>query len=428
VNDTATTRVSDDPDWFLDDPELVIAIVHWAMSRGAIITRSWFGLPQGLPDPGMNLTGIPPEPGGELRGLTRMQASIALRRLGWPYPGEIAAVLSAARENGQHLTARHLVSFHGDDQAGGYDITPRSEVTHFASAADGCGGSCPCHGMSLSGICGTCCDGAGPPDASANDQRGTRPAGIRGEFYAALEKHAAGQDGTYLIQKSPAGTVAGQYEARWLREIRDIAGEVAVPDAQAGGRIRALLYPPHMHEDDGTVEGCAGCFPPGEVIGVTLASPEVPEIREVLDEAVTGTGPPPARQDGHELDWLLSVIPVVDQCLDDLAPEVFRRDDDASRIANRYRRFAAGPVSEAAEAIDALNGMTGGNPRKGVTHTRADLLGEAADTAFSALLAIQSQTKDIRETWTFFIGAAAKAYSRVPDENRAGGASRGRTD
>jgi hypothetical protein len=36
----------------MDDPELVAAMTRWAMSKGAIITRSWFGLPQGLPPAG----------------------------------------------------------------------------------------------------------------------------------------------------------------------------------------------------------------------------------------------------------------------------------------------------------------------------------------------------------------------------------------
>lgn len=164
----------------------------------------------------------------------------------------------------------------------------------------------------------------------------------------------------------------------------------------------------HDHEEhlDGTVTGCPACC--------RLCAP-APSVREefyaALDRASGRPGYP-------GLDWLLAVIPVVDQALDDLAPEVFRQDNEASRIANMYRRFAAGPVSEAAEAIDALNGMTGGNPRKGITHTRTQLLAEAADTAFSALLAIQSQTKDINETWMIFTEAAAKAYSRVPDANR----------
>jgi hypothetical protein len=505
-----------------DDSELVTALVHWAMSKGAIIRRDWLGLPPRTAGGEQARLDREPDPetGMILSAMTRGQATVALRRLGYQ-PGEIAAILSAARKNGQHLTARHLVSFHGNDENGKYVILPASRVTHYASAASG-------------------------------------------------------------------------YEARWLREIRDIAGEVSVTDAEAGGRIRALLFPPHMHDDDGTVEGCPGCFPPGEATGsdpgpgqwdemtadarvleqavrvlnrrfhesitqdqVTagtahawvryaarvlrnqareagqaMSRKDVHDHEEHRDGTVTGcpAGCPPdgeyyeenlgwgriashaagpacldredairhlmseaggnytateaynaadgamaieggvytrlafhdvayviedqpggrhlgylvtpkqvpdnwpgaretfyrmlddasTRRPDDDLTWLLAVIPVVDQALDDLAPEVFRRDDDASRIANMYRRFAAGPVSEAAEAIDALNGMTGGNPRKGVTHSRADLLGEAADTAFSSLLAIQSQTKDIAATWVIFIEAAARAYSRVPDEHRPG--------
>jgi hypothetical protein len=32
------------PPWPLSDPELVQAMMRWAMSKGAIITREWFGL------------------------------------------------------------------------------------------------------------------------------------------------------------------------------------------------------------------------------------------------------------------------------------------------------------------------------------------------------------------------------------------------
>ncbi|WP_198541291.1 MazG-like family protein, partial [Parafrankia soli] len=43
-------------------------------------------------------------------------------------------------------------------------------------------------------------------------------------------------------------------------------------------------------------------------------------------------------------------------------------------------------VEELGEAVAALIGMTGQNPRKGVTHTQADLLGELYDVALTALV------------------------------------------
>jgi len=55
-------------------------------------------------------------------------------------------------------------------------------------------------------------------------------------------------------------------------------------------------------------------------------------------------------------------------------------------------------AEESGEAVAALIGMTGQNPRKGVTHTVDDLLGELADVAVTALAAIQHFTGDAEVT------------------------------
>ena len=47
-------------------------------------------------------------------------------------------------------------------------------------------------------------------------------------------------------------------------------------------------------------------------------------------------------------------------------------------------------VEEAGEAASAWIGVTGGNPRKGVTHTTDDVAAELADVALAALIAIES--------------------------------------
>jgi len=122
---------------------------------------------------------------------------------------------------------------------------------------------------------------------------------------------------------------------------------------------------------------------------------------------------------GHDVDAILAAIEIVDRHLDEAAPEVFRQDNEASRLLNRFRRIAAGPASEGQEAVDALNLLTGGNPRKGVTGTEDDLLMELGDTVSSALFAIQSITKDTDATWAVFIAALAKALGRVPGERPA---------
>lgn len=148
-------------------------------------------------------------------------------------------------------------------------------------------------------------------------------------------------------------------------------------------------YPPdyrpaHIHDGDGTVEGCPGCFW------------ELPDL-------------------AYELAYLLRVTEIVDRHLDEAAPEIYRQDNDASRLLNRWRRIAGGPASEGQEAVDALNEASGGNPRKGVVGDDSTILGELGDGVMANLLAIQSILKDTGATWDIVMRAAAKARSRVPD-------------
>ncbi|MFD0555827.1 phosphoribosyl-ATP pyrophosphohydrolase [Stackebrandtia endophytica] len=51
-------------------------------------------------------------------------------------------------------------------------------------------------------------------------------------------------------------------------------------------------------------------------------------------------------------------------------------------------------TEEAGEAAAAWIGARGGNPRKGVTHTRDDVADELADVALSAMVAIASLRMD----------------------------------
>lgn len=59
--------------------------------------------------------------------------------------------------------------------------------------------------------------------------------------------------------------------------------------------------------------------------------------------------------------------------------------DDAMRVLKL--------TEESGEAAAAFIGMTGQNPRKGVTHTKDDLLRELADVAVTALCAMQHFTQ-----------------------------------
>lgn len=66
-------------------------------------------------------------------------------------------------------------------------------------------------------------------------------------------------------------------------------------------------------------------------------------------------------------------------------------------------------VEEAGEAASAWIGAAGNNPRKGVTHTRADVAAELADVALTALIAIESLGLDHR---TVLRECAAKVVGR----------------
>jgi phosphoribosyl-ATP pyrophosphohydrolase len=72
-------------------------------------------------------------------------------------------------------------------------------------------------------------------------------------------------------------------------------------------------------------------------------------------------------------------------------------------------------TEEAGEAAEAWIGVLGQNPRKGITHTRDDVIAELADVAFTALVAIASLDHDPA---TVLTACADKALSRSADTRR----------
>lgn len=119
---------------------------------------------------------------------------------------------------------------------------------------------------------------------------------------------------------------------------------------------------------------------------------------------------------GWDVAEICAAIAIVDQHLDDAAPEVYQGDHPASRIANMQRRIGKAQL-EAAEAMEELSLLTGENPRKGAhPEARERMLDELGDTAAAALLGIQSQVKDTEVTWAIFVAALAKGLARVPRE------------
>lgn len=87
------------------------------------------------------------------------------------------------------------------------------------------------------------------------------------------------------------------------------------------------------------------------------------------------------------------ILTYVDKWLDD---KVYNDYKDQP-LAQHWARVAK-VAEELGEAISCLIGVTGQNPRKGFTHTREQLLDELADTAITAIFAIQHFTKQQSDT------------------------------
>ncbi|MDI6102328.1 MazG-like family protein [Actinoplanes sp. NEAU-A12] len=68
-------------------------------------------------------------------------------------------------------------------------------------------------------------------------------------------------------------------------------------------------------------------------------------------------------------------------------------------------------TEEAGEAAQAWIGLLGQNPRKGVTHTTDDVVGELADVVFTAMVAISSLGADPRKA---IHDVVAKANGYLP--------------
>ncbi|MEU1071877.1 MULTISPECIES: MazG-like family protein [unclassified Streptomyces] len=84
---------------------------------------------------------------------------------------------------------------------------------------------------------------------------------------------------------------------------------------------------------------------------------------------------------------------------------------DPHEMAMRIMKIA----EEAGEASAAYIGMTGQNPRKGTTHTQADLEAELADVAVTALVALASLTTDAETVFTTKVGRIAARVGVEPE-------------
>jgi hypothetical protein len=108
------------------------------------------------------------------------------------------------------------------------------------------------------------------------------------------------------------------------------------------------------------------------------------------------------------LEDALAIIELVDAYLDSSASGDYREQP----LAQDWARITK-VCEEAGEVWKEWSRYTGENPRKGLCGSEAELLGELADTAAAAMLAIQHVTKDRARTWAVVAAALLKAQSRV---------------
>lgn len=108
------------------------------------------------------------------------------------------------------------------------------------------------------------------------------------------------------------------------------------------------------------------------------------------------------------IDW--QAVETVDAWLDAAVAAHYQ----GQPLAQDYARVAKA-TEETGEAIAALIGATGQNPRKGVTHTMQDVTDELADVAMTAILAIQHFTKNASVTRQILRAKLAALSTRVPE-------------
>lgn len=109
-------------------------------------------------------------------------------------------------------------------------------------------------------------------------------------------------------------------------------------------------------------------------------------------------------------DELMSLVDQMDTHLDRDVGSEYRYQP----LAQDWARVAK-TVEEAGEAVDALIGMTGQNPRKGRYGDITNLLSELADVTLTGLYAIQHFTKNGHETMGVLMERARYHRQRVID-------------
>jgi hypothetical protein len=128
-------------------------------------------------------------------------------------------------------------------------------------------------------------------------------------------------------------------------------------------------------------------------------------VKEVDQMSTTETP-----QDAATLERVLTIIHNVDEWLDSDVAAEYR----AQPLSQDWARVAK-VAEEVGEAIDALIGCTGQNPRKGHYGEPEDLLAELADVAVTGMFAIQHFTKDNARTASVIMASLEKAAGRAAE-------------
>jgi len=117
------------------------------------------------------------------------------------------------------------------------------------------------------------------------------------------------------------------------------------------------------------------------------------------------------KAEAAEVDYrerLRRIVEWLDEHLDRDVADLYREQP----LAQDWARVAK-VAEEAGEAVDALIGLTGQNPRKGHYGTRQDLYDELADVALTGLYAMQHFTKNADEVLDALLARAVYHRQRI---------------
>jgi hypothetical protein len=106
------------------------------------------------------------------------------------------------------------------------------------------------------------------------------------------------------------------------------------------------------------------------------------------------------------IDW--QIVAFVDNWLDENVSQPYKDQP----LAQDWARISKG-IEELGETVEAFIGSTGQNPRKPVDPTIEKMIYELADTALTAILAIQHFTKDPTETRRILLAKQNAIYQRI---------------